>query len=109
MFLEDSAAGLDCIDDAVGKAARFHCAEESIDDFVPDCVRRERVSTAIGQDFRVALANGNEASRRCDAFPARRCGRRIRDAPVGAHAYASLRPVRAASEEASSRAQAPAQ
>ena len=35
MFLEDGAAGLDRIDDAVGKAAGFHGVKESSDDFVP--------------------------------------------------------------------------
>src|SRR5208283_2516739 len=74
MLLEDGAAGLDRIDDAVGKAAGFHRVEESIDDFVPGCVSRERVSVAIGQNFRIALANGSEehhtgatGSRRHDA------------------------------------------
>ena len=62
MFLEDGAAGLNRIDDAVGQAAGFHCGQESIDDFVPGSifVGHKRVSIAIGQDFRIALANRNE-------------------------------------------------
>src|SRR5208337_3586157 len=60
VFLKDSAAGRDCVEDAVGDAPGLHGCPESVDDFVPRSLTREGVSPVVGDDFHVTLAERYE-------------------------------------------------
>src|ERR1700722_1931536 len=60
VFLQDSAAGRDCVEDAVSNAAGLHIRQESIHDFVPGPVRRHRMSLIVGDDFHITLAERHE-------------------------------------------------
>src|SRR5579863_4880173 len=60
VLLEDSAAGGDRVEDAVGDAPGLHVCQESINDFFPCPIWRHCMRLVVGDNFDVALAERHE-------------------------------------------------